>query len=179
MSAQLLPEAGITIERARLDRGLVDQLAVELQRLLASHARDVEYYYVGDPTDYRDPASIKQRFYRLTALRDSGFSTLKQVLALHPYPDVPDASVLVNGQESGAVQVFHPDIVRGFQIVVHASDGGKFDFSLTGNEDDYETIDVGAGDVLRLDRPSVLHRGRNPSEAMRYNMVFSSGLGIE
>lgn len=178
MHTQLRERAGLTVIRGGIDRELAHALDVECASLLATPREEIYYYTEFNPAECEETMPINTRGYRVTTLVGAGLAAMSKVMELHPYPEEPDANILINGQGPGAAQVFHPDIVMGGQLVVHASDGGAFDFYLPGSSD-FETIYFEAGDLLRLDRPAIRHRGRNPSSHHRHTLVFSSGLPIE
>ncbi len=85
--------------------------------------------------------------------------------------------VSVNYQPAGTYQGFHTDPgVEAPAVVVHASDDGTFDYHETAKDakeamTGYESLDVGAGDIVAQFKPEKYHRGGNPSERDRYNMV--------
>jgi len=173
-----LEVAGITVVKGGVERSTCESIALECEELLFSHlAIDFDR---GNPTEAGPP--IWQRQYRLSIIKGSGLVSINCVLGLHPYPQSPDATVIVNGQEPGAVQNFHSDIVQGSQVIVQASSGGAFDYYPNFdplNPDDFDSLDVGIGDIIMCNRSFIRHRGRNPSDQTRYNLVFTSGLAIE
>jgi len=179
MTVDSLEKAGITI--THIDTETAKDIELECRELLITEALQ----YTVPFGDIREPGSvhpISQRLYRLSTLKESGLLAVVSVLGLHPHPEGPEATVIINGQTPGAKQVFHSDIVKGSQVVVQASKDGAFDFYPDFDPalpDNFETLDVNAGDVLSCNRAFMRHRGRNPSDHIRYNLVFTSGLLVD
>lgn len=179
MSHEILVTGELEIERGMLPRDIAAALAIECQWLLDGKPECL-YYYVGTPQTPESEGVITQAFYYYKDLRNSGLVALQSVLDLHPHPESHVANVFVNTQEPDAIQRLHSDFVLGRQVIVHASDGGLFDYCPDDEDRDaVETIEVNAGDVLWLKCPSIRHRGRNPSQNVRHNLVLSSNLPIE
>lgn len=176
MITDKLLQANLTHEAGAFDTDLATRLEADCEALFDISRDDLYFTSEWQPMDEESPAVIDTRNYPLERLTGAGYSALSRVLELHhPYADEPNANVLINRQRPGAVQRFHGDVIVGIQVIVYASNEGAFDFKLDPEVDDYETVLVNAGDLLRLNRPLITHRGRNPSEHVRFNLVLSSG----
>lgn len=171
---EILERAQIEHIHGGISRTEALQLETDCERLLTADRDDIFFAFEWDPVEEGAAASITTRNYPLASLLGGEFQTLEDILLRHhPFLDNPDANILVNKQEPGATQVFHPDIVRDHQLLIYASDGGAFDFYPSHDASDFETIDVNAGDFLKLAVPYIRHRGRNPSSHTRYTLVLS------
>ncbi len=111
-------------------------------------------------------------------LRAIGGPAVSRVLDTLKVPE--DYQVNINHQPPHSVQPFHRDeVVIPGVFVVHASDGGKFDISLEHTsrreeraKENHISRQVNAGDVVIQFKPSLLHRGMNPSDKDRHNLVI-------
>ncbi len=172
---EVLEHAGIEHTPNLLDRSTAASLEVDCEKLLATSHEDIYFESEWSPSEEGSPTSVTTRNYPLVYLRASGLVTLQKVLEYHhPYQDSRDANVLVVRQEPGAIQIFHPDIVGDPQLLIYASDGGKFDFFADPLSPNFESQDVNSGDSLKLLRPYIKHRGRNVSNHSRYVLVLSN-----
>ena len=181
MALEILVEGQLEIERGKIPEDVAADIAIECQELRDTDPPDNLWHYIsGDSSVEESPTRIQAAYYYLQVLRSSGLIAMKTVLDLHPHPESRDANLFINIQQPGAVQNFHPDYVQGRQVIVHAEDGGLFDYCPDRYDDEHiETIEVNAGDVLWLTCPSILHRGRNPSPNPRHVIVMSSNLPVE
>lgn len=99
------------------------------------------------------------------------------------------ALVVANRQMPYAMQRFHPDNKIEPVAVLHLSDGGSLDYiededtvlpasdSPDGEqlddkifEDDHETVNFDAGDLVHIARGTLIHRGRNRTNKTRYTL---------
>ncbi len=181
MTLEVLVPGQLVIERGKLSKEVASDLAVECQELRDGKYPDLIWHYISsDSSTAESSGTIQSAFYYLKLLRYSGLIAMQFVLEIHPHPESRDANLFIPIQQPNSTQRMHRDYVQGRQVIVHADDGGLFDYRPDRKDDDHiETIEVNAGDVLSLSCPSIEHRGRNPSTNTRHVIVMSSNEPID
>lgn len=110
--------------------------------------------------------------------RDRRFAATQRVVGeIGLYGASPDVWVGINYQSPFASQHFHGDRAAIYSVmIVHGADGGAFDYSPGARttrqaRDNYQTVELGAGDVV-FQSMKWLHRGRNASEEPRVSVFM-------
>lgn len=106
--------------------------------------------------------------YGLNVLPIGLIETLRR---MPPFESAQD-TVLINHQPPGSKQGWHKD--SGFRppiYVIQLSPDGMFDYE--GDDSQPVGLPVSVGDVLCLTSGRFQHRGRNPSDHDRYNIVLA------
>lgn len=172
-TAEHFPEAGLTVIRQAVPPDLIRQFETECKEL-------VEESGDADPSVHE---GVQALTFNSDSIVGAKFKAISRVLK--DFDRTHGYKATVNHQAAGARQKFHDDGI-GVQItqdhpmiVVQASDGGVFDYAPTARDEaEAETqaipLRVNAGDVIIQRRPDLIHRGRNPSEHDRYNIVLWS-----
>lgn len=98
--------------------------------------------------------------------------TTRRVLGRLLAPEDTATSFTINYQPPESEQIWHQDDTDEPVMIVHAVGDGAFDYASTActleeAEQDYQTVALGAGDLLIQLQAGQFHRGRNPSEHPR------------
>lgn len=172
-TTEYIPEAGLTVIRQAVNPELIKQFEAECRELM--HDADEG----GSETGVHE--GIEALTFTSDKLMGAGFKAVSEVL--RGLNRTGGYKATVNHQLAGGKQKFHDD-GTGVQItedhpmiVVQASDGGVFDYAPTAkDEEEAEAqaipLTVNAGDVIIQRRANLIHRGRNPSDHDRFNMVL-------
>ncbi len=175
-SEESISNAGIVIRRQAIDRVLARDFAQECAALITSTSifPDVE-----DDSGHRPGNPIVLREYFDSVLRRTGFVAIQNILDLNPYKADQRAKIYINEQMPHSLQDFHEDGGDDLITIIHASDGGEFDFRPANNIYDVETIEVNARDIVELHDSTITHRGSNPSDSVRYNAILGRDFPVE
>jgi hypothetical protein len=159
---------GILVERGRIDRSVAQTAFDELA--------SAQSLFPGIKNE--EVTAIDQYSSKVSSIRM--FPSVATVLNELEVTD-GDASINVNYQPPNAEQKFHRDnpvitFRAGMLAVVHLSDNGAFDFSMSAvmvddARDNYERImPLGAGDVVYQKYKIIPHRGVNLGNSMRITL---------
>lgn len=174
--------AGVAVYPALLDEAATTTLMGHANHLVD---RGLGYRLTSSP---HSPAPVETVYYRLSNLAHLESITTLAAMVLGE-DNIDTASVAVNRQGPGAFQSFHGDIKLHPVVIAHLSDEGALDYTgstferpstaVTIDEpdedfipDEFETIELSAGDVAVQLHPWKPHRGRNTGLKTRLNIAL-------
>ena len=159
----------IIIPGLSVERGAIPDNSLHAMRGVVKHAiAALGGIYYDSGTGFSETAQLKVHM-----IRDK---MPLPIAALIKYVDpYPKTLMLINQYVSRDVAgSFHADFASA--TVVHLHDGGIFDFapdaSTHDEVQDFESIELAAGDIVRCSLPELMHRGRSATEQVRNNVIF-------
>ena len=164
-------DAGLVVFQQSLDPGLARTFEDECKELASNPLPEASVC----KDKGQLPFEVFAYSYSSETLASSGLSAITKILK--NLGKETGYTATINCQLPKSKGQFHDDYRAESQMtVIHASNGGLFEFApnaLTEEEAEKtaQKIEVNAGDMVVQHNTDVLHRGINPSDHNRYNMV--------
>ncbi len=181
------PEAGLVVSRAAVDKTILAAALAEAKEIQAISRVFARGYRTQQGTG--SPEEVHQASRHIDELRDSGCVAIAGLFQTWRPGALHCPTITVNRQSPYSFQRFHTDGHIGSPVMVHLSDGGRFDYVISDENpyllldrcnrlgyEGYDTIELNAGDVVELSNSDLIHRGRNATNLTRFNVgLYDSG----